>query len=82
MWYTVVSITTGEFIVSGSGDGSVCLWSLLSFDCLHLLEGHTDAVNTVVVKVQCVFIEYEICDLMFLGWVDNHRMLRWPCESV
>lgn len=40
----------GEFIVSGSGDGSVCLWSLLSFDCLHLLEGHTDAVNTVVVK--------------------------------
>ena len=42
---------TDELLVSGSGDSTARVWSLQSLDCLHVLEGHTDTVNEVVIKV-------------------------------
>jgi len=40
-----------ELLASGSGDNTARLWSLKSMQCLHVLEGHTDTVNEVVIKV-------------------------------
>lgn len=40
-----------DFIVSGSSDSSARVWSRSRLDCLHVLDGHTDAVNEVVLKV-------------------------------
>lgn len=42
---------TDELLVSGSGDSTARVWSLQSLDCQHVLEGHTDTVNEVVIKV-------------------------------
>ena len=39
-----------EILVSGSADNSARVWDLRSLECLHELEGHTDAVNCVVIK--------------------------------
>ena len=40
-----------DFLVSGSSDSTSRIWSLKSLECLHVLEGHTDAVNCVAIKV-------------------------------
>ena len=40
-----------DFLVSGSSDSTSRVWSLKSMECLHVLEGHTDAVNCVAIKV-------------------------------
>ena len=48
---------TDELLVSGSGDSTARVWSLQSLDCLHVLEGHTDTVNEVVVKVGQPYVE-------------------------
>lgn len=37
--------------MSGSADNLACIWSLETCECSHVLEGHTDAVNEVVIKV-------------------------------
>ena len=43
-----------SLLVSGSSDNTGRIWSLESLECLHVLEGHTDAVNAVAIKVLCV----------------------------
>ena len=40
--------------MSGSSDNTSRIWSLKTLECLHVLEGHTDAVNTVAIKVTLV----------------------------
>ena len=46
-----LSTCAEDVLVSGSSDGTSRIWSLKSLECLHVLEGHTDAVNSVAVKV-------------------------------
>lgn len=41
----------GSIIVSGSADNSARIWNLDSRECVHVLEGHTDTVNGVALKV-------------------------------
>lgn len=41
-------------LVSGSSDNTGRIWSLESLECMHVLEGHTDTVNAVAIKVLCV----------------------------
>ena len=37
--------------MSGSGDNTARVWSLVSLDCLHVLTGHSGSVNCVAIKV-------------------------------
>lgn len=37
--------------MSGSADNAARIWSLKSCKCLNVLEGHTDSINEVVLKV-------------------------------
>lgn len=38
--------------MSGSADNSARIWSLKSLECINVLEGHTDTVNEVTLKVK------------------------------
>ena len=44
-------IYSENLLVSGSSDSTSRIWNLESLECLHVLEGHTDAVNSVTIKV-------------------------------
>ena len=37
--------------MSGSSDNTSRVWNLQTLECLHVLEGHTDEVNSVAIKV-------------------------------
>ena len=52
--YVVLKSCSEDLLVSGSSDNTGRIWSLNSLECLHVLEGHTDAVNAVAIKVICV----------------------------
>ena len=70
---------TDELLVSGSGDSAARVWSLQSLDCLHVLEGHTDTVNEVVIKVaqsQLYFETLPVFDL-YCG-----RLMEFGPESL
>ena len=47
-----LNINSDNFLVSGSSDNTSRIWNLKSLECLHVLEGHTDAVNCIAIKVK------------------------------
>jgi len=46
---TVQFSPSGQHIVSGADDGSVCIWDMETKAILHKLYGHTDVIRSVVV---------------------------------
>ena len=49
--HSMVRVPAADVLVSGSADNSARIWNLETCECSHVLEGHTDAVNEVVIKV-------------------------------
>ena len=57
--------------MSGSADTSARIWSLATHECVHVLEGHTDAVNEVALMVSGVgyIILFGLLSLLQDGYV-------------
>lgn len=70
---TSLTITkNGKEIVSGYGDGSICIWDILSGACKNVMTGHQDQVNSL----------YLTDDGKYLFSASNDKTVRlWQMES-
>ena len=46
----------GKFIVSGSEDETIKIWSLDTYECIITLKGHNNSINSLMISSDCKFI--------------------------
>ena len=49
-----------KLIVTGSGDKTIKVWSLLDFSCKKTLEGHTNSVQRVKFSIENILNYYHV----------------------
>ncbi|KAG0043057.1 hypothetical protein BGZ83_011888, partial [Gryganskiella cystojenkinii] len=63
-----MAVFTGDRIVSASKDMTTRIWSLSTGKCLHVLEGHMDAINSVAVSSNGLLIGTASNDMTARLW--------------
>lgn len=67
----LATVKQGNILASASQDHYVRLWDLNTYECLSILEGHSDAVYTV----------YGANDLLLSGSRDD-RIIQWDLDAL
>jgi WD40 repeat protein len=77
VWSVCVS-ADGRYVISGSYDTTVRVWDMSSWECVHVLEGHSDEVTSVNVSADGRYVISGSANKTVRVW----DMSSWECVHV